>query len=87
MLVVVETVDIGVVPHLASTQRGMSVALESDAVYLVFRKDDAFGAASFDANLREVLVEENLLEFGSRVKRHFNHLRLTIWIGSEIDHL
>ena len=32
MLVVVETVDVGVEPHLAPAEGGMSVALETDAV-------------------------------------------------------
>ena len=59
MLVVVETVDVGVEPHLASAEGGMSVALETDAVDGFLGEQVTLRRASLDENLREVLVEED----------------------------
>ena len=86
VLVVVQSVHVGVVPHLSSTQRRVSFALHANAVYLVFRQQVTLRTASLDHHLREVLVEEHLLQLGCRVQRHLNHLCLAIRVRCEVHH-
>ena len=51
MLVVVQTIDVWVIPHLATTERGVSVTLQSDAMYLVLRQQVTLGGTSLDKHL------------------------------------
>ena len=86
MLVVVQTVHVWVVPHLAATQRRVSVTLQSDAVYLVLRQQVTLGGTSLDEHFREVLVEEYLFQLGCWVECYLDDFCLAIGVGSEVDY-
>ena len=58
VLIVVESVYIGVEPHLAPSESGVAVALQSDSVNLFLGKNVALRRASLYDNLGEVAVEE-----------------------------
>ena len=87
VLVVVQAVHVGVVPHLAPSEGGVPMALESDAVYGELREQVAFRGAPFDHHLREILVDEDLPEFRIGLERHLDDLRLAVGIGREVHHL
>jgi hypothetical protein len=48
VFVVVQTVDIRVVPHLSSAQRRVAMTLQSDAVHLELRQQVALRGTPFD---------------------------------------
>ena len=86
MLVVVETVDIGVEPHLASAEGGVAVALQSDAVDGVAREEVSLRRTPLDEYGGKVLVEEDApFLFLRGVEGDLYYLRLAVGVGSEID--
>ena len=90
VFVVVQTVHIGVVPHLASTQRRVSVALQSDAVDRFLGQGDASCSTSLDHNVGEVTLEEDARltrADGSSVQRYLNDFRLAIGVSREVHDL
>ena len=86
MLVVVESVDIGVVPHLATAQSRVSMTLQTDAVDGVSRHEIALRRASLDAYFREILVDEYSLQLRVGFESHLDYLSLAIGIGCKIEH-
>ena len=63
----------------------MSVTLQTDAMYLVFRQQVALRSTSLDEYFREVLVKENALQFGCWVEGDLDNLCLAIGISGEIN--
>ena len=86
VVVVVETVHVGIEPHLPATQRTVSVALQRDAVHRVFRQYVSHCRSALHEDFREILLYEYVLEFRRRVERHFDYLCLTVRIGCKIVH-
>ena len=59
----------------------MSVTLQADAMYGEFREQVTLRCAALDHHLREILVEEYLLDFRIRIERHLDDLGLTIGVS------
>ena len=57
LLFVVDTIDIGVEPHLSATQGRYSVCFQRYTVYGFFRKQHATGSLRFDKHIREIALE------------------------------
>ena len=87
MLVVVQSLNILVEPHLAAAQRRVSVALQGDACNGHLRQQSSCRAASLDAYLAEILVHEEFLAECRRLQSHLYHLCLAVRVGCEINHL
>ena len=85
VLVVVQAVHIGVEPHLATAQSGVSVALQTDAVHRILSQQVTFRGSSLNHNLREVFLNENLLELRIGVKRNLDNLSLAVWISRKVE--
>ena len=80
MLVVVDTLHVGVVPNLASAQSRNATALELDAQDVVLRQLIAHAGASLDGYFAEILVELQLLHLCVGLQRNTNYLCLTVVI-------
>ena len=88
-LFVVDASHIRVVPNLASAKRRMAAALQRDAVYRLLCQQVAFRRSAFDGNLREVLLEEDILFATGRVgvEGNLDHFGFTVGVGRKIHHL
>ena len=86
VLVVVQTVHVGIPPYFPSSERGVAVTLQADTVYRVFGKQVSLRSAPFDDDFREILVEEYLLQLGVGVESYLDNLCFTIGISGEIHH-
>ena len=64
LLVIIEPLHVVVEPHLSSSQRAASVALQRDSGHLQFRQSVSYALPALDGNLGEVLVEEHLVQLG-----------------------
>ena len=87
MVIVVQTVHVWVVPHLAPSERRVAVTLQTDAVDGEFRQQVTLRRTALDGYLRKVLVEEYLLDLRIGVEGHLDDFCLTIWVGREIHDL
>ena len=85
VLVVVQTVHIGVIPHLASSERGMAVALQSDACQRIFTQYVSLRDAPLDGNFGEVFQYERALAICSGIENGLDYFCLAIRIGGHID--
>ena len=87
VLVVVQALHVGIVPHLSSSEGGVSTALQTNTVHRVLRQQVTLRGTSLDHHLREVLLDEDLLDLGIRVESHLDDLRLTVGVRREVHHL
>ena len=81
VLVVVQTVDVWIIPNLASAECRVSVTLQADAMHGELRQQIAFRRATLDHHLREVLVDKDFPEFRIGLKRHLDDFRLAVGVG------
>ena len=86
MLVVVDAVDIGVEPHLASAERRVAVTLESYAVDRVACHELALCPTALDGHLGEVFFDDYLSQAGVGFKYYLYYLCLAIGVGSEVGY-
>ena len=84
MPVEVETQDVAVEPHLAAAERGGSVGLEPDALHLEAGEQIAHGAASLDAYLAEVFLDDGLAQVGHGLELYLDNLGLAVGVGCEV---
>ena len=87
VLVVVQSFHVGIVPHLSTSECGVSTALQSDTVHGILRQQVTLRGPSLDHHLREVLLDEDLLDLGIRVECHLDDLCLTVGVRREVHHL
>ena len=86
VLIVVQTVHIGVKPHLAAAQCRVSVTLQPDAGYEIFCKQVTLRGAPLDKNLREILLDKYLLDLLRWVECYLDHFGLAVGVGGEVHH-
>ena len=91
MLVVVQSVDIWVVPYLTSTQSGVPVTLQSDAVYWFLGQSDALRSTSLNSDFCEIAFQEEIyfpfsLCYGS-IECYLDYLCFSVGIGREVHYL
>ena len=90
VLVVVQTVDVGVEPHLAAAQRRVALRLERDAVYGEFRQDVTLRRASLDLDGGKRALQEDahagMLLQHRGFERHLDDLGLAVGVGREVEH-
>ena len=84
MLVVVQSLHIGVVPHLAPSKGRVSTTLQTNAINRELCQQVSLRGTSLDGDLREVLVEDCLLDLRIGVERNLDDLSLTIGVGREV---
>ena len=88
VLFVVDAVDVGVEPHLASAEGGVAVTLQSDAVDGFLGEHVAAGGTSLDEDVGKVAFEEDAharigcLDAG--VEGDFDDFCLAVGIGGEV---
>ena len=61
VIVVVQTIHVRIIPYFSSTKGRVPVTLQADAVYGIFCQQITLRAPAFDPDLREVLIDENVL--------------------------
>ena len=79
--VMIETVDIRVIPHFLSAESGASMTLQTDAMERIFGDDITPRTTSFDCKISEVIVEEYLLQLHIWLVCYLYHFGFTIRIG------
>ena len=84
VIIIVDSLHIGIVPNLASTEGTASVALQLDAEHIVLGKDITHCRTSLDGNLAEVLRKLQFLELLVWLEHHTDDFRLTVGVSSEI---
>ena len=87
VLVVVQTVHIGVPPHLPTAQRGVAVTLEADAMNGFLAQNVSSRRATFDGNLREVAHHKDVLDGGAGFQRDLDGFGFSVGIGGEVHNL
>ena len=85
VFIVVEAVDIRIIPYLASAEGGMAVAFQRDAVHGVLREQVTLRGTALDNHFREVLFKEELLHLGRRVEGNLDDFGLAVGVGGEVD--
>ena len=87
---VVDAVHVGVEPHLATAQRGVAAALQSDAVYGFLGQQVALGGASLDGNLGKVALHEDAgasaAGLNAQVEGDLYDLCLAVGVGGEVHY-
>ena len=86
VFVVVQSVHIRVEPNLTSAQCRVAVALQSDTVNSIFCKQVTLRGAPLDHHLREILLNENLLNLLRWVECYLDNLSLAVRVGGEVHH-
>ena len=86
-VVIIQALHIMVEPHLTASQCATALRLQRYLMNLILRKQIASRLLTLHHNLREIAVEENLLEFAVGLQRNLNDLSLTIGISGEVMHL
>src|SRR3712207_1716265 len=66
MLIVVDAVNIGVKPHLASSQGAVAMAFQADTVDGTLGQDNALGASVLDIDGAEVTIHKDTLALFQR---------------------
>ena len=87
VFVVIQTVDVWIIPHLSSAECRMSVTLQADTMYRELRQQIAFRRATLDHHLREVLIDKDFPEFRIGFERHLDDFCLAVGVGAEVHHL
>ena len=85
VFIVVEAVDIGIIPYLASAKCGMAVAFQRNAVHGMLREQVTLRGTALDNHFREVLFKEELLHLGRRVEGNLDDFGLAVGVGGEVD--
>ena len=90
VLVVVQSVDVGVPPHLQSAQRRVAQALQRDARHGILRQRVAACGSSLDGDVGERTFDEQFLVstlgLQDGVERHLDGLGLAVRVGGEVEH-
>ena len=86
VLLVVEPLDIRVEPHLPSAERGVSVALQRDAVDALLGQEITLCSTSLDEDAGKVTLHEDvlLLPVGVRVEGNLDQFSLAVGIGRKV---
>ena len=85
VFIVVEAVDIGIIPYLAPAEGAMAVTLERDAAYGLLGEQVTLGGTSLDDYLGEVFLEEELLHLGRGVECNLDDFGLAVGVRCEVD--
>ena len=87
MLVIVDTEHIGVEPHFASAEGGMSFLLEGDGLDFELSEHVSSRSTGLDGEFGEVLAHLEFLEMEGRFEGHFDNLCFAVWVRCEINDL
>ena len=84
---VVELLDVGVVPDFLAGDSAHALAAQAYAAYDVLAHEVAPGCPALDAESGEIVFEGGLLELRFRTQLHAHGLGLAVVVGGEPDHL
>ena len=86
VLLVVEPLDIRVEPHLPSAERGMSVALQRDAVDALLGQEITLCSTSLDEDAGKVTLHEDVLflPVGVRVEGNLDQFSLAVGVSRKV---
>ena len=91
VLVEIQSLYVGVEPHLPPAECGVAMTLQADAMHGVAREQIALRTASLDADVGEIALQKDFFAWvfrkENRVERHLDDLGLAVRIGREIEHL
>ena len=81
---VVELLDVGVVPDILARDRGHAAALEVDVAYGVLGHQVAARRLALDGQRCEIVLEAGLLELGLGTQVDFHRLGFAVMVGREV---
>ena len=87
VLVVIDTVDIRIEPHLSSSQGTVSMTLQTNATDGSPGEQIALGGTSLDDNIREVFLDKDALSLLREVwiQCYLDDFSLAVGVGREVD--
>ena len=84
VLIIVETLHVGVKPHFSSTQCAVTMAFQRNPVYVEACEQGALCTAVLDHHFSKVALLEDVLQSWSRVERHLDDFSLTIGVSRKV---